>query len=110
MNLKSLSIFKRNKISAFPVTIAETPDANGVWGKAESLGTAIIGMKWTASSAEKYYGQLWASDVVAVFVTDDPGDTTARSILRIDSIDYAVDSVIQASEEDIYTIGLKRQK
>ena len=110
MNLKSLSIFNRNKINAFPVTIAETPNANGVWEKAEVLGTAIIGMKYNNSAAERYYGQLWASDISDIFVTDDPGDTTERSILRINSIDYAVDSVIKASEEDIYTIGLRRQK
>ena len=110
MNLKALGIFKRNKITATPVTITQAPDSSGVWVDTETLGDSIVGVKWNISNAEKYYNRLWAADITEVFATYNPGDIQKDSKLRIDGVDYYVDGpVVNVQEQgDVYLIGLRR--
>ncbi len=109
MNIRLLSIWMRNNITAYPVTITQAPDANGSWADTEVLGDAIKGVKYNSTAAGKYFNIIWAEDVTDVFVTDDIGAATTDGTLRINGDDYQIDSIVDTElQGDVYQIGLRR--
>lgn len=97
------------QIQATPRTYTMTRSASGTWKKGSPTdGTAISGVKYNRSAAERYYSLSWNSDISDVFVSETKAGLTEKDFLVIGGVEHAIDSIVNAGEQDeVYVIGLK---
>ena len=71
-------------------------------------GDPIPGNLYDRSAAERYFSQTWASDVSEIFACGDIGTLTLESVLVFDSVEYAVDSIVNVAHlGEVFEVGLK---
>lgn len=96
------------KTTATVKVLTQVPDANGNWVETWTTGASYTGIKYSRSDAQRYYSQTWAADVQDVLVIGDPGSLSRDDKLSINSVLYAVDSIVDVAEQgEVWLIGLR---
>lgn len=107
MNLKSMRLFKKYKVSASIVELQQR-NVDGDIVPTWVTGETIEAFKYNRSAAERYFSQTWASDIADILVVYDKDSLTDDSIVDILGKRYKVDSVDDvAITGAVYLIGLR---
>jgi hypothetical protein len=96
--------------SAIPRVYTSAPNAST--GMAENgspvNSDAVKGVMYTASAAERYFSQTWATDVTKVFAAEEVGGMVEDGKLVYAGVEYTIDSIDNVGEQDeVWTVGLK---
>lgn len=96
--------------SAVPRLYTSAP--NPATGQAENGvpvdSDAVKGVMYTASAAERYFSQTWATDVAKVFAAEEVGGMVEDGKLVFDGVEYTIDSIDNVGEQsEVWTVGLK---
>lgn len=107
-----LDAFTDWMISATPQTMTSAKNPlTGIFEDSYVDQTAVNGVLYNRSAAERYFSQTWAQDVSDVFVCGSGSGITGTSRLVYDGTIYECEEPVNVGHQDeVFTVALRVHK